>query len=118
MAGLQEMQIFNNGPQKGPDHTQVEVEGQSSYDRDREELARLGKKQVLKVCEQVVSLYQDIVLTQVIAELRLHVNARVFLYHHGDMGGHVGVRRDLEILRASGSSSDHYEDSSSPAFQS
>ncbi|KAL8832483.1 MAG: hypothetical protein Q9170_004854 [Blastenia crenularia] len=41
----QEMQIFSD---KSPEHTQIEIEGQSSYDRDRDDLARLGKKQVLK----------------------------------------------------------------------
>ncbi|KAL8649563.1 MAG: hypothetical protein Q9210_004327 [Variospora velana] len=41
----QEMQVFND---KTPEQTQIEVEGQSSYDRDRDDLARLGKKQVLK----------------------------------------------------------------------
>ncbi|KAL8695665.1 MAG: hypothetical protein Q9224_003252 [Gallowayella concinna] len=49
MAGLQEMQILKDGTHKSPDHTQMELEGHSSYDRDREELARLGKKQVLKL---------------------------------------------------------------------
>lgn len=43
----QEMQILNDD--KSPMNTQIEVEGQSSYDRDRDDLARLGKKQVLKV---------------------------------------------------------------------
>lgn len=43
----QEMQVFKD---KSPAHTQIELEGQSSYDRDRDDLARLGKKQVLKVC--------------------------------------------------------------------
>ncbi|KAL8752452.1 MAG: hypothetical protein Q9184_005731 [Pyrenodesmia sp. 2 TL-2023] len=33
---------------KSLEHTQIETEGQSSYDRDRDDLARLGKKQVLK----------------------------------------------------------------------
>ncbi|KAI4187236.1 MAG: hypothetical protein L6R41_002954 [Letrouitia leprolyta] len=42
----QEMQILNDD--KSPMNTQIEVEGQSSYDRDRDDLARLGKKQVLK----------------------------------------------------------------------
>ncbi|KAL9051905.1 MAG: hypothetical protein Q9206_004520 [Seirophora lacunosa] len=41
----QEMQVFKD---KSPAHTQIELEGQSSYDRDRDDLARLGKKQVLK----------------------------------------------------------------------
>ncbi|KAL8802941.1 MAG: hypothetical protein Q9182_003491 [Xanthomendoza sp. 2 TL-2023] len=48
MAGLQEMDIPKDDIQKSPDHAQMELEGQSSYDRDRDELARLGKKQVLK----------------------------------------------------------------------
>lgn len=46
MNGPQEMQIFTD---KSPEHTQVEIEGQSSYDHDRDDLARLGKRQVLKV---------------------------------------------------------------------
>lgn len=49
MTRPEEMQIFSD---KSPEHTQIEIEGQSSYDRDRGELARLGKKQVLKVRNQ------------------------------------------------------------------
>ncbi|KAL9018590.1 MAG: hypothetical protein Q9185_004106 [Variospora sp. 1 TL-2023] len=41
----QEMQVFND---KAPEQTQIEVQGLSSYDRDQYDLARLGKKQVLK----------------------------------------------------------------------
>ena len=52
MKGHQEMQIFND---KTPEHTQIEVEGQSTSDRDRDELARLGKKQVLKVRAQILT---------------------------------------------------------------
>ncbi|KAL8726983.1 MAG: hypothetical protein Q9166_006346 [cf. Caloplaca sp. 2 TL-2023] len=48
MTAPHELQIFHNDTHKSPDHTQFEVEGPSSYDRDRDELARLGKKQVLK----------------------------------------------------------------------
>ena len=47
MTGIQE--VFDGNVHKSPDQTQIELEGQSSYDRDRDELARLGKKQVLKV---------------------------------------------------------------------
>ncbi|KAI4137931.1 MAG: hypothetical protein LQ341_004905 [Variospora aurantia] len=42
----QEMQVFND---KTPEQTQIEVQGLSSYDRDQYDLARLGKKQVLKM---------------------------------------------------------------------
>lgn len=47
MPGIQE--VFDGTTHKSPEHTQIELEHQSSYDRDRDELARLGKKQVLKV---------------------------------------------------------------------
>ncbi|KAL8900184.1 MAG: hypothetical protein Q9207_005820 [Kuettlingeria erythrocarpa] len=43
----------------GPEHTQLEIEDQSSYDRDRDDLARLGKKQVLKGADVSVNLYHD-----------------------------------------------------------
>ncbi|KAI4267972.1 MAG: hypothetical protein L6R38_008013 [Xanthoria sp. 2 TBL-2021] len=46
MPGIQE--VFDGTTHKSPEHTQIELEHQSSYDRDRDELARLGKKQVLK----------------------------------------------------------------------
>ncbi|KAL8668430.1 MAG: hypothetical protein Q9168_006936 [Polycauliona sp. 1 TL-2023] len=46
MQGIQE--VFDGTAHKTPEHTQIELEHQSSYDRDRDELARLGKKQVLK----------------------------------------------------------------------
>ncbi|KAL8783597.1 MAG: hypothetical protein Q9213_004526 [Squamulea squamosa] len=46
MPGIQE--VFDGTAHKSPGHTQIELENQSSYDRDRDELARLGKKQVLK----------------------------------------------------------------------
>ncbi|KAI4109309.1 MAG: hypothetical protein LQ339_001809 [Xanthoria mediterranea] len=46
MPGIQE--VFDGTTHKSPEHTQIELEQQSSYDRDRDELARLGKKQVLK----------------------------------------------------------------------
>ncbi|KAL8811645.1 MAG: hypothetical protein Q9223_007490 [Gallowayella weberi] len=42
------MHILKDDRNKSSDHAQMELEGQSAYDRDREELARLGKKQVLK----------------------------------------------------------------------
>ncbi|KAL9599546.1 MAG: hypothetical protein Q9219_003790 [cf. Caloplaca sp. 3 TL-2023] len=62
MDGHQEMQIFND---KTPEHTQIEIEGQSSYDRDRDELARLGKKQVLKGTHQcwLLHLHADFLAT-------------------------------------------------------
>ncbi|KAL8896390.1 MAG: hypothetical protein Q9192_003116 [Flavoplaca navasiana] len=46
MPRIQE--VFDGTDHKSPEHTQIELEHQSSYDRDRDELARLGKKQVLK----------------------------------------------------------------------
>ncbi|KAL9000336.1 MAG: hypothetical protein Q9169_001053 [Polycauliona sp. 2 TL-2023] len=46
MPGIQE--VFDGTTHKSPEHTQIELEHQSSYDRDRDELARLGKRQVLK----------------------------------------------------------------------
>ena len=53
MPGIQE--VFDGTDHKSPEHTQIELEHQSSYDRDRDELARLGKKQVLKVCRMDTS---------------------------------------------------------------
>ncbi|KAL8770840.1 MAG: hypothetical protein Q9209_003491 [Squamulea sp. 1 TL-2023] len=46
MSGIEE--VFDGTAHKSPEHTQIELKNQSSYDRDRDELARLGKKQVLK----------------------------------------------------------------------
>lgn len=60
MDRLQEMQILDG---KSPEHTQIEIEGPSSYDRDRDELARLGKKQVLKVSNPPSPLSKDRALT-------------------------------------------------------
>ncbi|KAL8750575.1 MAG: hypothetical protein Q9199_006981 [Rusavskia elegans] len=86
MPGIQE--VFDGTTQKSPEHTQIELEHQSSYDRDRDELARLGKKQVLKVRGRKTTNGHD--TDHDVAEFRLHVNAWVLLYHHGNMGGHVG----------------------------
>ena len=87
MPGIQE--VFDGTTHKSPEHTQIELEHQSSYDSDRDELARLGKKQVLKVRKSTTTNVHHADYN--IAEFRLHVNAGVLLYHHGDMGGHVGV---------------------------
>ncbi|KAL8866154.1 MAG: hypothetical protein Q9174_006465 [Haloplaca sp. 1 TL-2023] len=46
MPGTQE--VFNDTSNECPEHGQTELEPQTSYDRDQDELARLGKKQVLK----------------------------------------------------------------------
>ena len=89
MQGIQE--VFDGTAHKTPEHTQIELEHQSSYDRDRDELARLGKKQVLKVRTTQTSVGYNI--DHETAQLWLHVDAWLLLYNHGNMGGHVGVRR-------------------------
>lgn len=86
----QEMQVFND---KTPEQTQIEVQGLSSYDRDQYDLARLGKKQVLKVC---IPLFLRSSTTRNptergVAKLWLHVHARLLMYHYGNMGRHVDV---------------------------
>ncbi|KAL8843163.1 MAG: hypothetical protein Q9176_002116 [Flavoplaca citrina] len=104
MPGIQE--VFDGTDRKSPEHTQIELEHQSSYDRDRDELARLGKKQVLKVCRYDTSG----------AKFCLHVDAWVLLHYHGNVGGHVGVCHDLASSPLN--CSDRYQGSSSRATQS
>ena len=63
------------------------------YTNDERDLIRLGKKPVLKVCYQTLSLFRGSKLTiWVKAELRVHVYLGVFLHRPNYMGGDADVR--------------------------
>lgn len=70
-----------------------DMEGHSSFDRDQYDLARLGKKQVLKVDFAFFKLCCGNTLSPpALAEFRFHVYAGLQLYHDDNVGRCTGVR--------------------------
>lgn len=68
-----------------------ESKGYSSCDRDRDELYRLGKRQVLKVLMiHRISLHSCL-CSLLLAKFWVHVHAGLQLYHARYMGDHIDV---------------------------
>lgn len=72
-----------------------DMEAHSSFDRDQYDLARLGKKQVLKV-DFAFFFPKFVVGTPLsppaLAEFCFHVYAGLQLYHDDNVGRYTGVR--------------------------
>lgn len=82
---------------------QAEVEAQPTYDKDQIQLARVGKKQVLKVrLEPKTSAGSDCsMLTTKPEKLWLHVNAWIQLYSYVYVGRGACVRMMITVHRLS-----------------
>lgn len=70
-----------------------DMEAHSSFDRDQYDLARLGKKQVLKVDFVFFSRFAAGTALSLppLAEFRFHVYAGLQLYHDDNVGRYPGV---------------------------
>lgn len=70
-----------------------DMEAHSSFDRDQYDLARLGKKQVLKVDFAFSKFAVGTPLSPpALAEFCFHVYAGLQLYHDDNVGRNTGVR--------------------------
>lgn len=68
-----------------------DMEAHSSFDRDQYDLARLGKKQVLKVVFAFFKIHCWNIAESLLAEFCFHVYARLQLYHDDNLGRYTGV---------------------------
>ena len=74
--------------------TYSDIAGSHLRQKDEHTLARLGKKQVLKVSPEIATTDQDICprLTSVLEKIWLPVAVRLQLHHTSNLGDCAGVR--------------------------
>lgn len=85
-----DLQTFDDEFRQRVKSSASDAKAMNGFDRDKYELARAGKEQVLKASEQTPTLREAEMLTTT-ATLRLGFHDRIILWSYVHLGKHISV---------------------------